>query len=200
MAVLVLSSKDLAKPNKISKCSLPISAVNARFEKLYAKIESHIENARKAIQRTVDTEMVNAYWLIGRDIVKEEQQGQKRANYGSYVLKELSKRSREYGKGFGLSTLKDMRQFYMSYPKRPIGHAVRGQSKRELFSPYLGWSHYRALMRVDRIEAHQFYEIEAQKNLWSGRELKRQINSLLYDRLAKSKNKKDLMKLACDGQ
>src|SRR3990167_7947686 len=173
----------------------------ARFEKFYLKISNHIESAKKTFQRTVDTEMVKAYWLIGHDIFKEEQRGKVRAEYGGYLLKELSKRlTRVYGKGFILSTLKDMRQFYLTYSKKPIGHAVRGQSKGKLFNPNLGWIHYRALMRVDRSEARRFYEIEVEKNHWSGRELERQINSLLYDRLAKSKDKKGLLRLACKGQ
>ncbi len=76
---------------------------------------------------------------------------------------------------------------------------MRGESKKQ-FSVNLGWIHYRALMRVDRDKARRFYEIEAEKNNWSGRELERQINSLLFDRLAKSKDKKGLMKLTCNGQ
>ena len=186
---------------KSTKQHLSITSDNFRLDKLYVKISKHIETARKAFQRTVDTEMVKAYWLIGKDIFEEEQHGKARAEYGSYLLKELSKRlTRYHGKGFGLSTLKDMRQFYLTYSKRPIGHAVRGQSKEKQFSLNLGWTHYRALMRLDRSEARQFYEIEAEKNHWSSRELERQIGSLLYDRLAKSKDKKGLMKLACKGQ
>lgn len=77
---------------------------------------------------------------------------------------------------------------------------MRGQSKVKSFSQNLGWTHYRTLMRVDRPEARRFYEIEAEKNHWSGRELERQIDSLLYDRLAKSKDKKGLLKLVCKGQ
>jgi predicted nuclease of restriction endonuclease-like (RecB) superfamily len=186
---------------KIVKRPLSNNSDQLRVEKLYLKISHYIESARKVVQRTVDIEMVSAYWLIGRDIFKEEQHGKARAEYGSYVLKELSKKlSRYHGKGFSLSTLKDMRQFYIIFSKRPIGHAVRGQSKEKKFSPNLGWTHYRALMRIDRVEARQFYEIEAEKNHWSSRELERQIDSFLYDRLAKSKDKKGVMKLACKGQ
>ena len=149
--------------------------------------------------------MVSAYWNIGRDIVEEEQKGKERANYGSFILKTLShKLIKKYGRGFSISTLKDIRQFYVVYVDR-ISHALRGQSEDNLDAYklkqisnnkqssslhfQLGWIHYRALMRVARIEARQFYEIEAVRNHCSGRELERQINSLLFDRLANSKDK-----------
>jgi len=133
--------------------------------------------------------------------VAAEQNGQSRATYGSYVLQELSSRlTKKYGKGFSVSTLKDLRQFYLAYHDIEIGHALRGQfPKKLLLSPDLSWIHYRALMRIDRKEARQFYTIEAEKNAWSGRELERQINSLLFDRLAKSKDKEGLLALARDG-
>lgn len=99
-------------------------------------------------------------------------------------------------RGFGVSTLRDIRQFYLSYPNLLIHHAVRGKSK---INHNLGWIHYRTLMRVHQSEARSFYEIEAEKNKWSGRELERQVNSLLFERLAKSKDKKGLMKLANKG-
>ena len=91
-----------------------------RIDSLYVRVSSHIDQARQSIQKTIDTEMVRAYWLIGRDILKEEQKGKKRAEYGSYIIKELSRRlSKQYSKGFGISTLKDMRQFYLpKFPKK----------------------------------------------------------------------------------
>ena len=172
-----------------------------RVDQLYQKIALHIEQAKSSVQRTVDTEMVRAYWLIGRDLVEEEQKGKKRAQYGSFLLAELSVRlTQKYAKGFGLSTLKDIRQFYLVYHNYdPICHALRGELKQG-FSPSLGWIHYRALMRVERLEARSFYEIEAEQNKWSGRELERQIGSLLFDRLYASRDKKGLMRLAKRGQ
>lgn len=168
------------------------------IDSLYKKAVFYIDQARSNIQRTVDTEMVKAYWFIGKEIVEEEQKGQARAEYGTYLLKELSVRlNKKYGKGFSISTLKDIRQFYVTYSAQ-ISHAPRGQSIP--LSPNLGWIHYRALMRVGRKEARQFYEIEAEKNNWSGRELERQIGSLLFDRLAKSKDKEGFLKLVCRGQ
>ena len=144
--------------------------------------------------------MVKAYWLIGREIVEKEQKGQERAAYGSYLLGVLSKKLTEkYNRGFSITTLKDIRQFYLAYSdSAPIRHAVSGESVMQ-FSLKLGWIHYRALMRVSRPEARRFYEIEAEKNNWSGRELERQINSLLFDRISKSKDKTGLMQLACHG-
>ena len=155
---------------------------------LYKKAATHIDQARQAIYRTVDTQMVKAYWLIGRDIVEEEQRGQKRAEYGSFLLKALSERlTKKYGRGFSDSTLRDIRLFYQTYSTHKL-------------NPSLGWIHYRALMRIHNLEARNFYEIEAKNNCWSGRELERQINSLLFERLAKSRDKKGLIKLACKGQ
>lgn len=186
------------------------------LNQLYSKISNHIDSARNRIYKAVDTEMVVAYFNIGRDIVLEEQKGEKRAEYGKVIIKTLSEALTEnYGKGFGISTLRDIRQFYLTYKDTSIHHAVRGESSknpihtgirnksddasiRKRFT--LGWIHYRALMRVDRLEARNFYEIEAINNKWSGRELQRQIHSLLYDRLAKSKDKKGLLKLVNEGQ
>ncbi len=188
-------------PKRVVKSSLPTTSHDRYVNALYLRVSSYIDEARQYIQRTIDTEMVKAYWLIGRDIVKEEQRGKKRAEYGSYLLNSLSDRlTKKYGRGFSVSTLRDIRQFYLIYPEHePIHHALRGESKKQ-FNPQLGWIHYRALMRVQRPEARRFYEIEAEKNHWSGRELERQVNSLLFDRLAKSKDKEGLMQLACRGQ
>lgn len=170
-------------------------------ESLSLKASTHIDEARNRVQRSVNFEMVKAYWLIGRDIVEAEQNGESRAAYGSYLLKELSLfLTHKYGRGFGISTLKDIRQFYLSYSNLEISHAVRGQSEDSALSSNLGWIHYRTLMRIDRKNARQFYTIEAVKNCWSGRELERQVNSLLFDRLAKSKDQEGLLTLAKEGQ
>lgn len=170
-------------------------------DELYVKISKHIDNARSNIIRSVDSEMVNAYWKIGKDIVEEEQVGQDRAKYGAFILKNLSQRLTEkYGKGFSLSTLKNARQFYVEYQDiPPISYAVRSQSKKTLNSN-LGWTHYRTLMRISDKESRSFYEIEAASKNWAGRELERQIDSLLFERLAKSKDKKGLIELSSKGQ
>ena len=167
---------------------------------IFTKVSAHIDSARFNIMRSVDTEMVKAYWLIGREIIEEEQNGLTRAKYGSYLLTELSARLNDkYGKGFGVETLKRIRQFYLVFKDvPPIGYAVRTQSKT--LNSSLGWSHYRVLMRINNINARSFYEIEVVNNNWSSRELERQVNSLLFERLSKSKDKEGLMKLAANGQ
>lgn len=178
-----MKKKHLPKKN-----SELILTERTNIDVLYQKASSYIDQARKVIHRTINTEMVKAYWYIGRDIVEEEQQGKKRAKYGSFLLKELSEKlTKKYGHGFSSSTLLDIRLFYQTYPENK-------------FNANLGWIHYRSLMRIHNLEARGFYEIEAEKNCWSGRELERQIGSLLFERLAKSRDKKGLMRLACKGQ
>lgn len=198
------------------KVQLTIDENQDGIEILYQEATHHIDSAKQHIQLAIDTEIVRAYWYIGRGIVAAEQKGKERADYGSFIIKTLSKKLLDkYGKGFGISTLKDTRQFYLVYEDR-ISHALRGQSAQHINSTELqsivhhdqvqnlhfklGWIHYRALMRVSRAEAREFYEIEAIKNNWSGRELERQIGSLLFDRLAKSKDKVGLLQLAREGQ
>ncbi len=168
---------------------------DVKIEQLQHQIYKHIDNARQSVQRSIDTEMVKAYYLIGRDIVEAEQNGRTKAEYASYLIKELSiNLNKKYNKGFSVTTLKNARYFYLTY-KDAIGQTVSAQ-----FSKNLGWSHYELLMRISRVEVRKFYEIEADKNHWSVRELKRQIASLLFDRLAKSKDKEGLLKLSYKGQ
>ncbi|MBV8802058.1 MAG: DUF1016 family protein [Gammaproteobacteria bacterium] len=188
------------QPNLLVKTKQSSDIANA----LYERIASVIRNARASIIRSVDTTMVKAYWHIGQHIVEEEQGGAKRAAYGKELLREVSaKLSKEFGRGFGVTTLEDIRKFYLAYSLTAgtkKSHAARGILQPPKFHPNLSWTHYRALMRVDRLEARKFYEIEAVKNRWASRELERQINSLLFDRLAKSKDKAGLMKLVHQGQ
>ena len=173
-----------------------------RLAQLEDRVSKHIYVARQAVQRTVDSEMVKAYWKIGRDIVEEEQQGQQRARYGSFLLKSLSTRlTAEHGRGFSLTTLKEARTFYLEY--QVDSETSKGRALRDLLpalSENLGWIHYRALMRIKRKEARQFYEKETIENQWSGRELERQVASLLFDRLAMSKDKDGIQKLSQQGQ
>jgi len=153
------------------------------------RIRKIIENARGNIARAVNTEMVIAYWYIGKEIINEEQKGKARAQYGESILERLSERlTAEFGKGFDDSNLWNMRKFYQMYP---ILDAV---------SRELSWTHYRILMRVEKSAARSFYEIECIKNNWSARELERQKGSFLFERLALSKDKKGIMKLAKRGQ
>ena len=171
---------------------------------LYKRVVSYLNAARQNVVRSVHTEMLTAYWNIGREIVEEEQKGSKRAEYGKAVLQRLSEQlTEEFGSGYGVSTLKDIRQFYLTYSaikEHPeISHAVRGESG-PLFNGSLSWTHYRFLMRIQRPESRSFYEIEAIQNSWSARELERQVNSLLFERLSKSKDKGGLLALARKGQ
>lgn len=121
--------------------------------------------------------MVEAYWNIGKSII-EEQGGNEKAEYGAGLLKELSKQmTHDFGKGFTVANLKNMRQFYLTFPN---GYALRSE---------LSWTHYRLLMRVENDNAREFYMQEAVKSGWSTRQLERQINTFFYERLLSSKNK-----------
>ncbi|MFH1846614.1 MAG: PDDEXK nuclease domain-containing protein [Candidatus Omnitrophota bacterium] len=156
---------------------------------VYDRIRVIIEKARGNIERVINTEMVMAYWNVGKEIVEEDQRGKKRAEYGRFVLKELSEKlTAEFGKGFDESNLRNIRMFYRTYPKRD---ALRHK---------LSWTQYRILMRIDKPEARSFYEAECVANNWSVRELERQKGSFLYERLALSKDKKGVMRLARKGQ
>jgi predicted nuclease of restriction endonuclease-like (RecB) superfamily len=203
---------------------------------LYGRIRQILESARASVSRSVNTTQVVANWLIGREIVEEEQGGRARALYGEQALADLSAKLRaDYGTGYSVQNLRYMRQFYLEYPGlsggfrichtpcgespgKAIRHTVRGEfSLREvaalirhaardkswkpgILHPNLAWSNYRHLLKVDKPAARAFYEIEAVRNSWSARELERQISSLLYERLALSRDKKGLMRLAVKGQ
>jgi predicted nuclease of restriction endonuclease-like (RecB) superfamily len=182
-------------------------------------VQRILEEARAQVVRTVNTEMVRVYWLIGREIVEEEQQGRARAGYGEALIAHLSAQLQaRFGKGYTRSNLQYMRQLYLTFPRllgadlespspgdlalaAPIRHAPRGESGQSgQLNPNLSWTHYRLLVKVESDHARSFYEVEAAKNHWSSRELERQIGSLLFERLAKSRDKKGLMELALKGQ
>src|SRR3989344_6560703 len=179
------------------------------FNNIYSNIKEVLDLARKNVVRNVNFEMVQAYWNIGRIIVEEEQKGKERAEYGSYLIKEISKRlTQDFGKGFGISNIKDMREFYSIFKK---SHALPGQFKNyytvhnksikvNALRSELTWTHYRLLIRVENENARNFYINESINSKWSTRELERQINSLLFERLALSKDKKKVKELASKGQ
>jgi predicted nuclease of restriction endonuclease-like (RecB) superfamily len=245
---------------------------------VYERIRQILESAQTNVARSVNTTQVVANWLIGREIVEEEQRGSRRAGYGEELLADLSANlRRDFGAGYSVDNLELFRRFYLEYSAllpaeksdavrrislsqgksdaarrksgitqtpedQPILHALRGESGREIshalraelntgtishamsrktvagdasaiigyarrseswapgqLHPNLSWTHYRTLLRVDKSDARAFYEIEAIKNNWSARELERQINSLIYERLALSRDKSGLMKLATKG-
>ena len=133
--------------------------------------------------------MVHAYFEIGRLIVDDEQHGRARAEYGEETLKMLSERlTAEFGRGFSMRNLRNMRTFYLTF------------RNRQTLSAKLSWSHYTLLMRLDDEQARDFYIKEAEAENWSVRELDRQIGSLLFERLALSRNKVEIKALAEQGQ
>ena len=152
-----------------------------------------LEEARGQVVRAVNTHMVWAYWLIGREIVQALQGGDERAAYGQQVLSEVSRQlTQRYGKGFSLANLQNFRKFYLAYSARavpaapsqyPVGRELAGSESVQGFSPQLTWSHYRALMRVDNVQARDFYEREAIECGWSKVQLERQIHSFYFERI-----------------
>ena len=156
-----------------------VSLLNIRETKDYINdISNILHAARKYVASSVNTAMVQAYWLIGKRIVMQEQNGTGRAEYGKQIIEKLSDAlTKEFGKGFGITNLKYIRQFYVMFP---IGHALRDE---------LSWTHYRLLLRVEDENARTFYLNEAAENSWSSRQLERQINSFYYQRLLASHNK-----------
>lgn len=202
----------------MSKKNQPVSAESPGA--LFDRVAIILEQARGNVVRAVNTNMVRAYWLIGREIVMELQGGEERAEYGKRIVEDLSSRLTErYGKGYSGRNLKSFRQFYLAYRDRliivpplgaqfleepnmppmgaqselysPMGRklplpqksALPGDELSRGFSPQLTWSHYRALMRVDNLEARDFYEREAIEGGWDKRTLERQIQSLYYERM-----------------
>jgi predicted nuclease of restriction endonuclease-like (RecB) superfamily len=158
------------------------------FEQTYERIKAILAEARQTAYRAINVAMVMAYWEIGRIIVEQEQQGQERAEYGTGLLVELSQRlTAEFGRGYDRSNLWHMRSLYLSYPKLD---ALRRE---------LSWTHYRILLRVENPDARGFYENETINARWSTRELERQIHSLLFERLALSRDKEGVLALAQKG-
>ena len=164
--------------------------ITQNTDRLYNNVSDLLKAAQEAVLRTVNTTMVATYFEIGRMIVEEEQDGKERAKYGDQLISELSKKlTSEFGKGFSLTNIKQMRSFYISYSK--------SQTLSDQFK--LSWSHYLFLMRIDDENERNFYEIESIKNNWSLRELKRQFNTALFTRLALSRDKNQIAKLSKQG-
>ena len=160
---------------------------------IYQEIHDLLYKARQNIISNINSTMTKTYFLIGKRIVEEEQDGNKRAEYGKNLIKMLSEKlTKEFGKGFSETNLEQMRKFFKVYGIP--------QTLSEEFQFNLSWSHYLILMRIKDINARNFYEIEAFENNWSLRELKRQVNSSLYERLVLSKDKEKVKELAVKGQ
>jgi predicted nuclease of restriction endonuclease-like (RecB) superfamily len=147
----------------------------------YSEIKDILANARKKAYSAVNFAMVEAYWLIGKRIVEEEQNGNERADYGEYLLKNLSiELKNELGKGFSLANLKNFRQFYIVFPDFQKSYALSSQ---------LSWTHYRLIMRIENEKARNYYLTECSEQRWSTRVLERNINSFYYERLLSSQEK-----------
>lgn len=145
--------------------------------KLYENIRNEVTKARQKVYAAVNFAMVETYWNIGKQIF-EAQGENERAEYGSGLLKFLSEKlTLEFGKGFTVTNLKYMRQFYMAFPN---SHSLSDQ---------LSWTHYRMLLKVEDENARKFYLEESEKSNWSTRQLERQINSFYYQRLLSSQDK-----------
>ncbi len=168
-----------------------MSRLNLDKDDFYSKISDLLKSAKKAVVQSVNKTIVLTYYEIGRLIVEEEQQGKSKAVYGQNLISELSiKLTTEFGKGFSTTNLKQMRTFYLTYSN--------GQTLSDHFR--LGWSHYLLLMRIDNLEERKFYELETIENNWSLRELQRQFDSSLYERLVLSRNKSEVKRLSEKGQ
>jgi len=152
-----------------------LKSMNDQF---ISEIKLILERARQRVYSSINREMVDAYWEIGKRIVEEEQKGEKRAGYGKEILKTLSTElSTEFGKGFDERELRRIRQFYLTFPIR------------DTLRPELSWSHYRLLIRVTNEKARAYYLVEASNQHWSYRTLERNYSTLYYERLLSSSDK-----------
>lgn len=193
---------------------------DTNIDKLFDKISALIEEARQRVSTTVNIAEVYTKYNVGRYIVEDEQEGKDRAAYGKQVLEQLSRKLEErFGDGWSVETLKRCRKFYSIYSTLQIGSTVMTEfsienlaanlvnsvdriqiSTSEPHKFVLSWSHYLILMRVKDANARSFYEIECAKQNWGVRWLQRQVNSSLYERLALSKDKDEVIRMATEGQ
>lgn len=193
-------------------------------DSLFERVSVVIENTRRMIASTINTGEVYAKFEIGRHIVDTEQQGEQRAQYGKHILKDLSERlTGAYGTGWSYSNLRQIRQFYIVYSNltntvcqiENDNHRLSNSGTpitktksaitvdlNSMVQPCftLSWSHYLILMRIENPDERSFYEIECTRQMWSVRQLSRQVNSSLYERLALSRDKDAVMRLAQEGQ
>lgn len=158
------------------------------YQKLISEISSLIDNARAHIAQEVNTTMVETYWHVGRYIVEYEQGGETRAKYGDGLINQLSQDlSNLYGTGFNRSNLQYMRKLYVAYPICTT------------LSCKLSWSHYIELLKIDDDKERSFYIHQCEKERWNVRDLKRQIDTLLFHRVALSKDPNEVLALANEG-
>lgn len=163
--------------------------VNPNYQELLEHVGDTLEQGRSRAAAAVNTAVVATYWEIGRQIVEYEQGGSAKAEYGSALLKKLSRDLTDlYGSGFGMSNINKMRKLYLTYP---ILQTV---------SAKLSWSHYVELLKIDDPLERSFYEKEAESEHWGVRELKRQMDSMLFHRLALSTDRAEVLRLAKEGE
>ena len=154
-------------------------------EQFYTEIRQIIETARTNAIRSVDFSRVQMYWLLGKRIFEEEQQGKDRADYGAYLIRNLAEELTPlYGSGFSVRQLEQSRRFYRMYP---IANALRSQ---------LNWTQYRLLIQIEDPFKREYYELESVNNAWTARETERQINAMLYERLLLSNDKESVLAIA----
>ncbi|RXM44927.1 hypothetical protein BOW55_16925 [Flavobacterium sp. YO12] len=194
---------------------------------MFQQVAELLQNARQQVLRTVNSTMTITYFEIGRIIVEEEQNGKDRAEYGKQLLKGLSQQlTKEFGKGFSIRNLEQIRQFYITFSKsETLSRILEIQKSQSLTAEFksektqsvtaefksldyqtlasffkLTFTHYVFLMRIDDEKERRFYKIEAEKHNWSVRELKRQYDTALYTRLTLSRDKEGILKLSEQGQ
>jgi predicted nuclease of restriction endonuclease-like (RecB) superfamily len=152
---------------------------------LYKDVLHILQAARQKAYTAINSQMVQAYWLMGKRIVEEEQQGEQKASYGEALLKKLSiALTEELGKGFTYANLRNFRQFYLTYPDLENCYALRSK---------LTWTHHRLIMRVENLEAREYYLKESEDQNWSTRVLERNITTFYYQRLLSSQNKQEAL-------
>ena len=200
----------MKKKATVSQRKATKSILHAPRREFYEAVAEVLRTARSTAYRAVNFTMVEAYWNVGRMIVEEEQQGKKRAGYGEALIQGLSEKlTLDLGKGFNTSNLWAFKQFYLAFP---ILRTVCGESSGvyshghqkgaaanvplilDAVRQELSWSHYRLLIRVEKPEARNWYMKEAAEQNWPVRILERQINSLYYERLKMSRDKKAVVK------
>mgnify|MGYP000990820087 FL=1 len=165
--------------------------MNITNNNFYKEIKELLHSAKNRVYQTINITMTQTYFQIGKRIVEEEQGGESRAEYGKSLLKLLSVQLiNEFGKGFSVDNLENMRRFYLAFQK--------SETVSRKFE--LSWSHYIFLTRIENIDERNFYEIESIENSWSLRELKRQFDTGLFERLRLSSDKQKIKELSSQGQ
>ena len=173
----MIRTKAKTQRKEVQSMKNEIALKEEKVNPIFEEIRNLVNRSRERVYSTVNTEMLNLYWNIGK-IIMEIQQGDERASYGNAVLEKLSEKlTNEFGKGFSKRNLERMRKFYIYFPKATT------------LSSLLSWSHYLELIKIEEEPKRNFYLKESINARWSVRELQRQKNSLLYERLVLSKDK-----------